>query len=69
MPWTQLIEFRAVDSPSEAARLAFLFNLYQAKAAPLDSGGGAGKRPRAAGPRRRTARGLQEPQMPLAYPS
>jgi hypothetical protein len=31
--------------PTEAARLAFLFTLYQSRAAPLDAGGGAAKRP------------------------
>jgi len=50
---------RAVDAAygqpkgfaTEAARLAFLFNLYQSRAAPLDAGGGAARRP-AARPRR-----------------
>jgi hypothetical protein len=31
--------------PTESARLAFLFTLYQSRAAPLDAGGGAAKRP------------------------
>lgn len=40
--------------PTEAARLAFLFTLYQSRAAPLDAGGGTAVRPtRAKAPRKR----------------
>lgn len=47
---------------TEAARLAFLFTLYQAKAAPFDAGGGAAKRPTT---KRRRRPGFAEEQMPL----
>lgn len=47
---------------TEASRLAFLFTLYQAKAAPLDAGGGTAKRPIA---KRRRRTGFAEEQMGL----
>jgi hypothetical protein len=53
--------------PTEAARLAFLFRLYQARTAPLDAGGSAAPKPKRA-PRAAAAkpRRSRQPRLPGA---